>query len=287
MTVAPPSNVGLGASCFVDGAKLARSKPLRRFVWAPLAMSLVCVALLLGVGYTWVADASAWVVAATPAWLSWLGHLVAALLYVLGLIVAGWLVGLVAVLVASPFLGALSAGAEREQFGTAPGYAPSVMAALSQAFRREARKLRYHLPRLAGVFLLTLVPVVNVAAPVFWFAFGAWMLAVQFVDYAAENRGLDFSETLAVLRANRAAALGFGAVAGALLAIPFAALVVIPSAVCGGALLWRRLDSGGAERRGAVGQLGGHGEARGGERPLERPKEARDTPGQADDHTDV
>ena len=221
----------------------------------------------------------------TPAWLEWLGHVVAALLYVLGLIVAGWLVGLVAVLVASPFLGALSAGAEREQFGTAPSYAPSVLAAVSGAVRREARKLRYHLPRLAVVFLLTLIPVVNVGAPVFWFVFGAWMLGVQFVDYAAENRGLDFAETLAVLRANRAATLGFGAVAGLLLAIPFAALVVIPSAVCGGALLWRRLDAG--ERPAAVGQLGGHREARGGERPLERPKEARDTPREADDDADV
>ena len=279
--------VGVGASCFVDGARLARSKPLRRFVWAPLATSLVCVALLLGVGYAWVADASAWVVAATPAWLEWLGHLVAVLLYGLGLIVAGWLVGLIAVLVASPFLGALSAGAEREQFGTAPSYAPSVVAAVSGAVRREARKLRYHLPRLAAVFLLTLVPVVNVGAPLVWFVFGAWMLAVQFVDYAAENRGLDFAETLAVLRANRAAALGFGAVTGVLLAIPFAALVVIPSAVCGGALLWCRLDAVATERRAAVGQLGGHREARGGERSLERPKEARDTPGEADDDADV
>jgi len=246
MTVAQQSTVGLGVSCFVEGAKLARSKPLRRYVWAPLGASVVCVALLLGVGYAWVAEASGWVVAVTPAWLSWLGQLVAALLYVLGLIVAGWLVGLIAVLVASPFLGVLSAGAEREQFGTAPSYAPSLAVAVSQAFRRETRKLRYHLPRLAAVFLLTLVPVVNVGAPVFWFAFGAWMLAVQFVDYAAENRGLDFVETLAALRANRAAALGFGAVAGALLAIPFAALVVIPAAVCGGALLWRRLDARGA-----------------------------------------
>ena len=280
-------SVGLGASCFLDGAKLARSKPLRRFVWAPLATSLVCVALLLGVGYTWVADASAWVVAATPAWLEWLGHVVAALLYVLGLIVAGWLVGLIAILVASPFLGALSAGAEREQFGTAPSHAPSVLAAVSDAVRREARKLRYHLPRLAVLFLLTLIPVVNVGAPAFWFVFGAWMLTVQFVDYAAENRGLDFAETLAVLRANRATALGFGAVAGVLLAIPFAALVVIPSAVCGGALLWRRLDAPAGEPRAGVGQLGGHGEARGGERPLEGPKEAREAPREADDDADV
>ena len=91
------------------------------------------------------------------------------------------------------------------------------------------------------VFVLTLIPIVNVAAPFLWIAFGAWMLAVQFVDYAAENRGLDFRDTVALLRANRVAAFGFGTPAALLLAIPFAALVVIPAAVCGGAILWRRL----------------------------------------------
>ena len=67
------------------------------------------------------------------------------------------------------------------------------------------------------------------------------MLAVQFVDYAAENRGLEFGATVALLRANRGAAFGLGAPAALLLAIPFAAIAVIPAAVCGGALLWRRL----------------------------------------------
>lgn len=237
-------SLALGVSCIADGARLARSRPLRRFVWAPLAASLVCVALLLGFGYAWVADVADWVVSITPAWLSWVGRVVAVLLYVLGLVVAGWLAGILAVLVASPFLGALSAGAEREQFGDAPSDDPGSFArALLGSLRREGRKLRYFLPRLLAVFLLTLVPGINVAAPGLWFVLGAWMLAVQFVDYAGENRGLDFPASVALLRANRAAAFGFGAVLAVLLAVPFAALVVIPSAVCGGAVLWRRLDT--------------------------------------------
>lgn len=235
--------VALGATCFAEGLSLAVSRPLRRFVWVPLATSLLAVALLLGVGYALIGDAAAWVVAATPDWLDWLGYVVSALLYVLGLVLAGWLVGFVAVLLASPFLGALAAGAERERFGDAPMVASSLAQTLATTLRREARKLRHYLPRLAVVFLITLTPLLNFAAPVCWFVFGAWMLAVQFVDYAAENRGLDFEETLVVLRRHRPAALAFGGIAALLLAVPFAALLVVPAAVCGGALLWRRVTS--------------------------------------------
>ena len=232
--------VAVGLDCFLRGARLAGSRPLRRFVWAPMAAALVAVAVLLGFGYAVVSDATAWVVSLMPSWLNWLGAVVAPLLYVIGLVAAGWLFSLLAVVVASPFLGVLSARAERAQFGNAPDFDEHLARAVVNALAREARKLRYHLPRLAAVILLTLIPVVNTAAPLFWLVFGAWMLAVQFVDYAAENRGLDFGATIALLRANRAAALGFGVLPALLLAVPFAALVVIPAAVCAGGLLWRR-----------------------------------------------
>ena len=234
-------NLRVGFGCFLCGAGIARSKPLRRFVWAPVVVSFVAIALLLVLGHALVQDALDWFVALVPGWLDWLGYVLAPLFYVFGIAAAGWMFSFLAVLLASPFLGVLSARTERVAFGTGPDYDENLGRAILSALSREARKLAYHLPRLAGVFVLTLVPVVNVAAPLFWFVFGAWMLAVQFVDYAAENRGLDFGTTLALLRANRAAAFGFGALAALLLAVPFAALVAIPAAVCGGALLWRRL----------------------------------------------
>ena len=206
-----------------------------------MAVSLVVIAVLLALGHAAIEEVGEWLAARLPDWLDWLAAVLAPVFHVLAVVVAGWMFSFLAVLLASPFLGALSARAEREAFGAGPECDESAGLTIRRAFAREARKLAYHLPRLAAVFVLTLVPVVNVVAPFLWFAFGAWMLAVQFVDYAAENRGLDLRDTLALLRANRAAALGLGAPVALLLAIPFAALVVIPAAVCGGAILWRRL----------------------------------------------
>ena len=230
-----------GLGCFARGAGLARSRALRRFAWMPMLVSLVVIVVLLVLGHAGIEVLREWLAARLPDWLDWLAAVLAPVFHVLAVVVAGWMFSFLAVLLASPFLGVLSARAEREAFGTGPDGDESAGLAISRAFAREARKLAYHLPRLAAVFGLTLVPVVNVAAPFFWFAFGAWMLAVQFVDYAAENRGLAFGDTVALLRANRWAAFGFGAPVALLLAIPFAALVVIPAAVCGAALLWRRL----------------------------------------------
>ncbi len=239
-------SVGGGLGCFLQGARLAWAPSLRGFVWWPMAVSLVLVAALLGFGFTLVRDAIAAVVDFLPDWLDWLAKVLAPLLYAVGVLVAGWLFGFVAVLVASPFLGVLSARAERLAFGDGPAEVEGgVWHTVVTAFAREGRKLAYHLPRLVVVLVVSFVPLLNAAAPVLWFAFGAWMLAVQFVDYAAENRGLAFAATLALLRANRAAALGFGALATLLLAVPFGALFVIPAAVSGGAVLWRRCANAG------------------------------------------
>ena len=264
---------GTGLDSFQHGWRLASSRSLRRFVWLPMALSFVLIVGLFAVATVWVQNGLAMALEWLPDALGWLAQALLPLVYVLGVVVAAWLFGLLAVLAASPFLGALSARAEQEAFGNVPdgdtgiaaalesgsflgapsaraeqgafGNAPDgdtgIAVALANTLRREARKIAYYLPRLLGLFLLGFVPVANLVAPLLWFLFGAWMLAVQFVDYAAENRSLEFAETLALLRANRAAALGFGALATLLLAVPLAALLVIPAAACGGAVLWRRL----------------------------------------------
>ncbi len=108
------------------------------------------------------------------------------------------------------------------------------------AFRREGRKLLYHLPRLLIVATLSVIPFINTFAPLLWLVFGAWTLAVQFADYPAENRGLPFADTLERLRRQRWTALGFGACATVALAIPVLNFLLVPVAVAGGTLLWQR-----------------------------------------------
>ena len=51
---------------------------------------------------------------------------------------------------------------------------------------REFQKLAYYLPRAIGFFLLAFVPVIG---QVIWFM-GMLMLAIQYMDYAFDNRKL-------------------------------------------------------------------------------------------------
>jgi CysZ protein len=92
------------------------------------------------------------------------------------------------------------------------------------------------------VFVITLIPVINLASPAIWLLFGAWTMAVQFVDYPTENRQQPFRETLDKLKSNRAAALTFGLCATGALMIPLVNFLLIPVAVAGGTVLWRTLE---------------------------------------------
>ena len=156
-----------------------------------------------------------------------------------------WLFGLLAVLIASPFLGAFSMALERVRYGTAQEVETSIWTDIGASITRELRKLLYYLPRLLAVFLITLIPVVNLVAPAIWLLFGAWTMAVQFVDYPTENRQRPFQETLTLLKSNRAAALTFGLCATGALMIPLLNFLLIPVAVAGGTLLWRSLNESG------------------------------------------
>lgn len=229
-----------GVRAFLDGARLVRRPGLRRYVWAPAGLSLLVIAAGLYFAFGWVAHLVAQLTNLLPAWLDFLGAVLVPLTFLVVLLLATWLFAVVAVLVASPFLGDLSLAVERADGGGAPD-APPWWAGIPRTLAREARKLGYHLPRLLAMLLITLIPVVNAAAPAVWFVFGAWIMAVEFCDFPAENRQRDFRDTLALLRGHRAAALGFGCCAAVALAIPIVNFLFVPAAVAGGTLLWRRL----------------------------------------------
>jgi CysZ protein len=237
-------NPAPGVRAFSEGFATSRHPSLRHYFWAPALLSLVIIGAGLYALLGQLPVLSAALLDWLPDWLDWLELLLTPLAYVIGVLGGAWAFALLAVLIASPFLGAFSAAVERLRSGAAPTSDGSILTDVAMSFRREARKLLYHLPRLAMVFVLTLIPVINLAAPLIWFAFGAWTVAVQFVDYPSENRRLPFGHTLDLLGRNRAAALGFGACASLALMIPLLNFLLIPVAVAGGTLLWRTLEEG-------------------------------------------
>lgn len=231
-----------GIRCFAEGSRLARAPGLARYTWLPVLVSLVVTTAGLVVAFGYIGDLSAWLTRQLPDWLEFLSLILAPMLYLLGVLIGAWLFALLAVIIASPFLGDLSIEVERRGFGSGPEHVPSIWASAAGAIGRELRKLGYHLPRLLLVFLLTLIPVLNAAAPFLWFLFGAWTMAVQFCDYPNENRGRPFRDTVALLKQHRAAALGYGGCAALALAIPLLNFLLIPVAVAGGTVLWRQLE---------------------------------------------
>ena len=235
-------NLAAGIRAFGDGFRLARHPDLRAYVWLPVLVSLVICGAGLYFGLGYLVDAGSRMIAGLPGWLSWLDTVLAPLIYLFGVLLGAWLSGLVAVLISSPFLGAFSLALERVRYGSAPETDAGIWADLTSSIGREARKLLYYLPRLVVVFLITLIPMINLASPAIWLLFGAWTLAVQFADYPTENRRQPFRQTLEKLKANRGAALGFGICASLALSVPLLNFLLIPAAVAGGTLLWHELE---------------------------------------------
>jgi CysZ protein len=231
-----------GVRAFLDGGRAARAPGLARYTWLPALVSLVVIVAGLTLAFGYIGDLSSWFSGLLPAWLGFLSTILTPLLYLVGILAGAWLFGFLAVLVASPFLGDLSIAVEHAEFASGPEQPPSLWQGAIAALGRELRKLGYHLPRLLIVFVITLIPVINLAAPVVWLAFGAWTLAVQFCDYPNENRGRPFHDTVALLKRHRGAALGYGVCATLALAIPLVNFLLIPVAVAGATILWRRLE---------------------------------------------
>ena len=105
---------------------------------------------------------------------------------------------------------------------------------------RECRKIFYYLPRLVGLLLLTLVPVVNLFSSPLLLLFGIWMMAVQYIDYQADNDQVCFLDMLRWMRTRRALSLSFGVPVYIGMLIPLVNLLVMPAAVAGSTLLWVR-----------------------------------------------
>ncbi|MEE6259321.1 EI24 domain-containing protein [Plantactinospora sonchi] len=96
---------------------------------------------------------------------------------------------------------------------------------------------------LVGVplFLAGFIPIVGqFVVPVIAALVGGWFLAVELVGVPFYRRGMRLGDRRRVLRANRPLALGFGVAVFLCFLIPLGAVLLMPAAVAGAALLSRR-----------------------------------------------
>ncbi|WP_214320559.1 EI24 domain-containing protein [Nonomuraea sediminis] len=111
---------------------------------------------------------------------------------------------------------------------------------LPRSIRDSLVTLGYVLLFSVPLFFLGFIPVVGqTVIPVIGGAVSGFFLTVELTTLAMERRGLARKERFAILRANKAAALGFGVPIFLLFLVPFVAVIAMPAAVAGAALLVR------------------------------------------------
>ncbi|HEU4347832.1 MAG TPA: EI24 domain-containing protein [Actinoplanes sp.] len=148
----------------------------------------------------------------------------------------------VTLLIGDPFYEKISERVE-DRFGGVPGGAVEIVwwRSLGRSLADSVRLIGLSL--LIGVPLLAigLIPVAGqVLGTVLGGAVGGWVLALELTGVPFQRRGLRLADRRAVFRKNRAMALGFGVAVFASFLIPLGAVLLMPAAVAGAALLARK-----------------------------------------------
>jgi CysZ protein len=238
-----PAPALTGPQYLGEGLKLVLSPGLRLFVLLPLTVNLLLFGALIGFA---VQEFSGWVDAFMPSlpdWLSFLQYILWPLFVLLVVVLVFFSFTMLANIIAAPFNGFLAEKVEvvvrgQDDF---PAFSwAELMAMIPRTVGRELRKLAYFLPRAAALLILSFIPVVNLVAAPLWILFGIWMMAVQYIDYPADNHKLGWNEMLAWLREKRWQSLGFGGITYLALMIPFVNIIMMPAAVAGATLFWVR-----------------------------------------------
>lgn len=238
-----PPPVLSGPHYLRHGLKLVLSPGLRLFVLLPLAINLV---LFVGLIYFAGHEFSLWVnqlMPTLPGWLSFLNYILWPLFMILVLLMVFFTFTMVANIIAAPFNGFLAEKVEVVLRGTDdfPPFSWAELAAIvPRTLSRELRKLGYYLPRALGLLVLSFIPGVNLIAAPLWLVFGVWMMAIQYIDYPADNHKMSWQDMLAWLRSKRWASLSFGGVVYLVLLIPVVNVLMMPAAVAGATLFWVR-----------------------------------------------
>ena len=226
-----------------QGLSLVLSPGLRLFVLLPLLVNLIVFAVLIVLAVQQFGQWVDYFMPSLPDWLAFLEYLLWPLFVALVLLIVFFTFTLLANLIAAPFNGFLAEKVEVVVRGEDPFPTfrwGELAAIVPRTLGREMRKLAYFLPRALALLILSLIPGVNLLAAPLWLLFGIWMMAVQYIDYPADNNKLGWNEMLGWLRARRWQSLGFGGITYAALLVPGLNILMMPAAVAGATVFWVR-----------------------------------------------
>jgi CysZ protein len=234
-----------GIDYFTRGLKLLNQPGIRRYVVLPVLFNLVLFFLMTWLLVDQLSQVTAWLETMLTDWLDWLLWILWVLIALLWLVIYGYSFSLISNSLAAPFYGLLAEKVQAKLTGNSLDE-PMTLGYLSTMVRRtlvrEWQKLKYLLPRLLVLIVISIplyfIPVVGVITPVLWFAWSSWSLALENIDYTADNNQITFSQMRQTMSAKRSLHFTFGAACALAASIPLFNLLAVPAAVAGGTALW-------------------------------------------------
>jgi CysZ protein len=170
--------------------------------------------------------------------LSFLSYVIWPLLVLSTVLTLAFSFTMIANFIAAPFNALLSEKVEQHLTGQLlpeQGFT-AFLKDVPRMLAREWTKFVYCFPR-ALVFLLAFF-FIPLLGQLMWFLFTAWMMAIQYCDYAYDNHKVPFDTMRKQLRADLGGSYGFGMTVAVASMVPFLNLLVMPIAVCGATALW-------------------------------------------------
>ena len=226
-----------GAGALIDGFRHLSHPARRAWVIWPILINLAVFAGLAWLLTGWLTGSIQGVMDGLPEWLDFLRWIMWVLAVLMMALVFGVSFTILTLLIGAPFYVVLTRRAMMlvsvEPFPSADTGLTALVQETVSAVLRELSKIRRFIPWLLLALVVSVIPVINVLAPIVWLLVNSWIFAFQFVDYPIDARQRPITETREWLAEHRAAALGVGAGVALCASVPFLNVVAFPAAIIG------------------------------------------------------
>lgn len=243
-----PNHPLSGIYYFFKGLALITKPGIRRWVFIPLFINISLFSGLIYYSWlyyqTFIEKSTHFLQHWLPDWewlISTIHWLMMPLFMIITIIVIFLTFTLVANLISAPFNGFLATAVEKYLKKKPIEYPSSPL--LQEIFAFPGiflAKLFYYLRWVIILFIISLIPGVNLISPILWLLLSAWFVSLEYIDAPLGNYGFRPAKQRQILAKKRLLAFSFGSTVLVMMMIPIINFLVMPAAVAGATCLWVR-----------------------------------------------
>lgn len=226
---------------FLKGWSLIQVPGIRRYVIMPILANIVIMSLLFYWFFTMISSVIDLGLHYMPSWLQWLSYITTIMIVLVFAIFFCYFFSSITNIIAAPFNGLLAEKVEDYLTGS-PSNDDSIWYFIKDFPRvigREFKKALYYIVWCIPLFLTSFIPILGqLITPILWFIFTAWMINIQYADYAFDNHKVNFYQMRQLLKKNKIDNICFGMIISIFTMVPILNLIIMPVSVCGATAIW-------------------------------------------------